>query len=218
MPPKRMRVGILISGRGSNMAALIDAARASDYPAKIVCVISNKASAGGLDIAAQAGIPTKVIAHRDFPDREAFDMAVDAELRRHGVELLCLAGFMRLLTPAFIGRWPDRILNIHPSLLPAFRGLDTHKRAIEAGCKITGCTVHVVRPELDEGPIIAQAAVPIFDDDSEDSLAARILVEEHKLYPAAVRLIAEGRAIIDGMRVRTPDAKQPDDVLRHPAV
>ncbi len=203
----KMRVGVLISGRGSNMAALMAAASDPAYPAEIACVISNKASAAGLLTAADAGIATEVIAHRDFPDRASFDLALDSALRRHGVELVVLAGFMRVLTPVLIDRWPDRILNIHPSLLPAFRGLDTHQRALDAGCKLHGCTVHIVRPELDEGPILAQAAVPVLDDDTEATLAARVLEQEHKLYPAAVAAIAEGRVSIDGMRARIAPAR-----------
>ena len=203
----KMRVGVLISGRGSNMAALMAAASDPAYPAEIACVISNKASAAGLLTAADAGIATEVIAHRDFPDRASFDLALDSALRRHGVELVVLAGFMRVLTPVLIDRWPDRILNIHPSLLPAFRGLDTHQRALDAGCKLHGCTVHIVRPELDEGPILAQAAVPVLDDDTEATLAARVLEQEHKLYPAAVAAVAEGRVSIDGMRARIAPAR-----------
>ncbi len=203
----KMRVGVLISGRGSNMAALIAAAADPAYPAEIACVVSNKASAAGLETAAAAGIPTEVIAHRDFPDRGSFDLALDSALRRHGVELVVLAGFMRVLTPVLIDRWPDRIVNIHPSILPAFRGLDTHQRALDAGCKLHGCTVHIVRPELDEGPILAQAAVPVLDDDTEATLAARVLEQEHKLFPAAIAAIAEGRVTIDGMRARVAPAR-----------
>ena len=197
-----MRVGVLISGRGSNMAALVAAAQAPGYPAEIALVLSNKADAMGLDTARAAGIATSTLSHRDFADRPSFDAGLDAVLRQHGVELVVLAGFMRVLGSDFIARWPDRIVNIHPSLLPAFRGLDTHQRTLDAGCKIAGCTVHIVRPELDEGPILAQASVPVLDDDDEASLAARILAEEHRIYPQAVAMIAEGRLTIDGMRTR----------------
>lgn len=197
-----MRVGILISGRGSNMDALIQAAREPFYPAEIVVVVSNRAAAAGLETARAAGIATAVLAHRDFVGRSDFDGALDDELRRHGVELVALAGFMRILGSEFIGRWPDRIVNIHPSLLPAFRGLDTHQRTLDAGCKVAGCTVHFVRPELDEGPIVAQAAVPVRDDDDAGSLAARILAEEHRIYPQAIAAIAEKRIAIDGLRTR----------------
>lgn len=206
---------MLISGRGSNMQALVRACAAPDYPAEIVLVLSNRADAAGLDFAREAGIPTAVISHRDFPDRAGFDAAMNAEIRRHGAEIICLAGFMRLLDDAFIEDWRDRMINIHPSLLPAFRGLDTHARALEAGVKLAGCTVHYVRPEVDTGPIIAQAAVPVLPDDTPDSLAARILDQEHVIYPMALRLVAEGRVAVDGDRA-TVDAPAPDGTLRNP--
>lgn len=219
MPADRpLRVAVLISGRGSNMAALLKATQAPEFPAEIVCVVSNKASAAGLETARAAGVPTAVISHRDYADRESFDAALDAALRDHGAEMICLAGFMRLLTTGFIERWHDRILNIHPSLLPAFRGLDTHRRAIEAGCKLHGCTVHIVRPELDEGPVIAQAAVPVLDDDDPDRLAARVLEQEHRLYPAALRWFAEGRVEIRGMRVRIAGESHAAGVMTNPIV
>jgi phosphoribosylglycinamide formyltransferase-1 len=201
VPGEPLPVGVLISGRGSNMAALISAAAEPGYPARIACVVSNRAGAPGLEIARAAGIPTQVLLPREFPSRESFDEAVDAELRRHGVQLVCLAGFMRILTPGFIAAWPDRILNVHPSLLPSFRGLHTHERALAAGCRIHGCTVHLVRDELDEGPIIIQAAVPVLDCDDETTLAARVLEQEHRIYPLAVRWLAEGRLRVEGMRV-----------------
>lgn len=213
----KLRIGVLISGRGSNFKALLDATRQPDFPAEIVCVISNKGQAGGLDHAREAGIPAVVVPHTGFSSREAFDIALDEQLRRHKVELVVLAGFMRVLSPEFINRWPDRILNIHPSLLPAFRGLHTHERTIEAGCKIGGCTVHIVRPELDEGPIIAQAAVPVLEGDTPETLAARILEQEHRIYPEAVRLIAEGRVEIDGMIARIRKAAPTPQPLVNPA-
>ncbi len=197
----KLAVGVLISGRGSNMEALARAATAADYPARIAVVIANRADAGGLAAAAAMGIPTEVVASRGRT-REAFEAELLARLRARGVDLVCLAGFMRLLTPGFIAAWPDRLLNVHPSLLPAFRGLDTHARALTAGVKVHGCTVHLVRPELDEGPIVAQAAVAVEDDDTAETLAARVLAAEHRLYPLAVRWLAEGRLRVEGMRVR----------------
>lgn len=216
MTPEPLRIGVLISGRGSNFKALLDATMQPGFPAKIVCVISNKGQAQGLEYARAAGIPAVVVPHTGFPSREGFDIAVDAVLRRHNVEMVCLAGFMRVLSKEFITRWPDRIINIHPSLLPAFRGLHTHERTIEAGCKIAGCTVHVVRPELDEGPIIAQAAVPVLEDDTPQTLAARILEQEHRIYPEAVRLIAEGRVTIDGSVARIQSAAPIGGALANP--
>nr|WP_150287235.1 phosphoribosylglycinamide formyltransferase [Rhabdaerophilum calidifontis] len=198
----RRRTAILISGRGSNMAALIAAARAADFPAEIALVLSNRPEAGGLAIAAAAGIATACIDHRPFgKDRAAFDAAMQAELERRGVEIVCLAGFMRLLTPDFCAAWAGRMINIHPALLPSFKGLDTHTRALAAGVKLHGCTTHFVTPGMDEGPIIAQAAVPVLDDDSEASLSARVLAEEHRLYPETLRLLAAGRLRIEGNRV-----------------
>ncbi|MEW5703610.1 MAG: phosphoribosylglycinamide formyltransferase [Pseudomonadota bacterium] len=194
----RVKVGVLISGRGSNLQALIKACRAPDYPAEIVLVLSNVAGAGGLALAKKAGIPTAVIPHKDFAARAAFDAALDTRLREFGVEIVCLAGFLRLLGRQFTEDWPDRILNIHPSLLPAFPGLDTHRKALEAGVKISGCTVHVVRPELDDGPILVQAALPVADDDTPETLAARVLKLEHRCYPLALRLLASGKVHIAG--------------------
>ena len=191
----RRRVGILISGGGSNMAALIAAAADPAYPAEIAVVVSNRADAGGLARAAAAGVPTAVVDHRPFgKDREAFERAVQAVLLEHRVEVVALAGFMRLLTPWFIGAWPDRLINIHPALLPAYKGLHTHARALADGVKIAGCTVHFVRPEMDVGPIVVQAAVPVLDDDTPDTLAARVLAEEHRIYPLALARVAAGRA------------------------
>ncbi|MEC7574655.1 MAG: phosphoribosylglycinamide formyltransferase, partial [Pseudomonadota bacterium] len=170
----RLKVTVLISGRGSNLQALIDACAKADFPAEIVRVISNEADAGGLDKAAEAGLPTAVVSHRDHPDRPAFEAELDKEIRAAGTELIALAGFMRLLTEGFVDAWRDRLINVHPSLLPAFKGLHTHERAIDAGVRFSGCTVHYVRPAMDEGPIIVQAAVPILADDDADSLGGRV--------------------------------------------
>ena len=189
----KRRVGILISGRGSNMAALIEATRAPDYPAEIVLVISNEPDAAGLSYASSRDVPTAIVNHRDFASRDAFADVLDATLREARVEIVCLAGFMRLLATSFVERWRGRMINIHPSLLPAFKGLNTHARALDAGAKTHGCTVHYVEPELDSGPIILQAEVPVLPGDDEATLAARVLKEEHRLYPAALRLVAEGR-------------------------
>ena len=192
--PKK-RVAVLISGRGSNMTALIEAAQAKDYPAEIVLVVSNRPDAAGLARAREAAIATAVINHRPFgEDREAFERALDDELRQYRIDIVCLAGFMRLLTAWFIGRWRGRILNIHPALLPEFKGLDTHRRALEAGVKRHGATVHFVVEETDAGPIISQQSVPVLQGDTEAALAARVLEIEHRIYPEALRLVAEGRA------------------------
>jgi phosphoribosylglycinamide formyltransferase-1 len=188
---KRVRTGILISGRGTNMSALIEAAKAQDFPAEIALVISNSADAGGLARAAEAGIQTRKVSHREYATREGFEAEIDHVLREADVELVCLAGFMRVLTAGFIAKWQGRLLNIHPSLLPAFRGLHTHEQAIAAGAQIHGCTVHHVVPELDAGPIIAQASVLVLPDDTPDSLAARVLAEEVKLYPLALAKVAK---------------------------
>lgn len=190
----RRRVAVLISGRGSNMASLIEAAQDPAYPAEIVLVVSNRREAGGLERARAAGIATAVVDHKGHPDRASFDAALDATLRQHGIEIVCLAGFMRILTPGFVESWAGRMLNIHPSLLPAFKGTDTHARALAAGVAKHGCTVHFVTPELDSGPIVAQAEVPVLPDDTEDALAARVLAQEHLLYPKALALVASGQA------------------------
>ena len=197
----RTRIAILISGRGSNMVSLIEAAQAPDYPAEIVLVASNRPDAPGLARAAEAGLATAAVDHRAFSDRAAFERALDAELRRHGADLLVLAGFMRVLTPWFVESWAGRMINIHPSLLPLFRGTHTHAQALAAGVRVHGCTVHFVVPELDAGPIVAQAVVPVLPEDDEDSLSARVLVQEHRIYPAALALVASGRASLDGGRV-----------------
>jgi phosphoribosylglycinamide formyltransferase-1 len=194
------RVAILVSGRGSNMAALIDAAAEPDFPAEIVGVISNRPAAGALAIAERAGIATMVVDHKAFPSREAFDEALHAELTGLAPDIVCFAGFMRLLTPGFIARWEGRMLNIHPALLPSFKGLNTHARALEIGVRLHGCTVHLVTAEMDAGPIVAQAAVPVLEDDDEERLAARVLAAEHRLYVRALKAWAEGRARLDDER------------------
>lgn len=196
------RTAILISGRGSNLQALLDAAAAPGYPAKIALVLSNVADAPGLARAAAAGIPTKTISHKGHATREAFDSEIDKALRAHGIELVCLAGFMRVLSDSFVRAWEGRLVNIHPSLLPAFKGLHVHRQVLEAGVTLSGCTVHFVVPELDSGAIIAQAAVPVFADDDEAKLAARTLEAEHKLYPLALGLLASGRVKLENGRAR----------------
>ncbi|MCJ2107599.1 phosphoribosylglycinamide formyltransferase [Methylobacterium sp. E-041] len=201
----RTRVAILISGRGSNMVSLIEAAKAPDYPAEIVLVLSNRPEAGGLAHARSVGIPAHAIDHTTFSDRATFDAALDAELRAAGVELVCLAGFMRIFSAGFAEAWAGRMINIHPSLLPLFKGTHTHAQALAAGVRLHGCTVHYVVPELDAGPIVAQAAVPVRSGDDPDSLAARVIVQEHRLYPAALALVAGGRARLEGERVVIDD-------------
>lgn len=196
----RKRVAVLISGRGSNMAALIAAAQDPAYPAEIAFVLSNRPDAGGLAFAAQRGIATAIVDHARFgKDRAAFEQAMQAELAAQRIDIVCLAGFMRLLTPSFARQWEGRMINVHPALLPAFKGLDTHERALAAGVKIHGATVHFVAPEMDSGPIIAQGAVAVADEDTPDTLAARVLKVEHQIYPLALRLVAQGRThIVDG--------------------
>jgi len=194
----RKRVAVLISGRGSNMAALIEAARDKTYPAEITLVVSNIADAGGLQTAKAEGIATAVVEHKG-KDRAAFERELQSVLERHKIEIVCLAGFMRILTADFVGRWQGRMLNIHPALLPEFKGLDTHKRALAAKATRHGATVHFVVPEMDSGPIVAQGSVPVLADDTEATLAARVLEVEHRIYPQALRLLAEGRlSIKDG--------------------
>jgi phosphoribosylglycinamide formyltransferase 1 len=191
----KKRVAVLISGRGSNMTALIEAAKTQDYPAEIVVVVSNRPDALGLVRAREAGIATALVDHTAFgKDREAFERALDAALQAHRIEIVCLAGFLRLLTPWFVDRWSGRMINIHPALLPRFKGLDTHRRALESGAEEHGATVHFVSVGMDEGPIILQRAVPVLGSDTEASLAARVLEVEHQIYPQALRLVAEGRA------------------------
>jgi phosphoribosylglycinamide formyltransferase-1 len=215
----RKRVAVLISGRGSNMAALIEAAKDKTFPAEIALVVSNVPDAGGLQIARAAGIATEVVDHKAFgKDRAAFEAALQAALTKHRIELVCLAGFMRLLSGDFVKLWPQRLINIHPALLPAFKGLDTHKRALDAGAKVHGATVHFVAAEMDSGPIIAQGAVAVHAGDTEASLAARVLVLEHRIYPLALALVAEGRVrvvdgrcLIDGVPVPDSTALVPSD-------
>lgn len=205
MTKGKKRCVVLISGRGSNLAALLQATQAEDYPAIIAGVISNKADAAGLALARDAGIPTAVVASASHQDREAYDAQLHHVVDQFGPDLLVLAGFMRILTPAFVDRYAGRLINIHPSLLPSFTGLNTHQRALDAGVHLHGCTVHFVTAELDHGPIIAQVAVPVFGDDNAQTLAARVLNEEHRIYPLAVRWFAEGRLTIDSQRVLLSD-------------
>jgi phosphoribosylglycinamide formyltransferase 1 len=193
-------IGILISGRGSNLQAIIDAVAAGRLDARIAVVISNRANAAGLERAARAGIERVVLPHRTYPTREDYDRALVAELRTRGVDLVCLAGFMRLLSATFVEAFPHAVLNVHPSLLPAFPGVDAQRQALDHGVKITGATVHLVTPELDAGPIVVQAPVPVFDDDTVETLAARILVEEHRLYPQAIATVLTDRWRVEGRR------------------
>jgi phosphoribosylglycinamide formyltransferase 1 len=209
----RLRVGVLISGRGSNLQALIDAAADPAYPAEIATVISNRSDAAGLARAASAGIPHHIVADLD---RAAFAAATDRILGETGVALVALAGFMRILDTAFVETWTGRMINIHPSLLPAFPGLHPQRQALAAGVKFSGCTVHFVRAAVDTGPIVAQAIVPVEDDDDEERLAARILAAEHRLYPLAVRLVAEKRLRVDGNRVLVAGAAAPDIAVLNP--
>ena len=212
----KLKIAILVSGRGSNMEALLSAAAAADYPAEIVRVISNRPGAGALEKAQRLGIATEVIDHRAYAERRAFDAEVSAVLEAAGVELVALAGFMRLLNEDFVERWRDRLINIHPSLLPLFPGLDTHERALAAGVKLHGCTVHFVRAELDCGPVIGQAAVPVMEGDDADALAARVLAAEHRLYPLCLRLIAEGRVRVEGERAVIEGPSDDTAVLINP--
>lgn len=205
----RKRVAILISGRGSNMAALIAAAAAPDFPAEIVLVLSDKPDAAGLETARSAGVSVEAVDRKGFADKTAFEAAITQQLEAADVDLICLAGFMRILSSGFVSHWLDRIINIHPSILPAFRGIDTHRRALEAGVKVHGCTVHFVRPEVDDGPIIAQGVIPVLADDTEDSLAERLLAVEHRIFPMALRLVASGAARIEGARVVIEESDNP---------
>ena len=217
----RKRVAVLISGRGSNMAALIEAAKTKDYPAEIALVVSNRPEAGGLLVARAAGIATETVDHTKFSgDRNRFEHELQSLLEKYRIEIICLAGFMRLLTADFLERWQWRILNIHPALLPDFKGLDTHKRVIDAGVKIHGATVHFVVPELDSGPVIAQGAINVRPGDSEEALAVRVLKVEHRIYPLALKLVAEGRVqiknnhtLIDGVPVPNVADLAPTDPI-----
>ena len=215
----RKRVAVLISGRGSNMAALIEAAKNESYPAEIWLVVSNRPQAAGLNLARDAGVATTIVDHTSYgKDREAFEQALQAVLEGAGIELVCLAGFMRLFTPSFVERWHGRMLNIHPALLPAFKGLNTHARALAEGVRIHGATVHFVVPEMDSGPIVVQGAVPVADGDTPDALAARVLTVEHQIYPLALRLVADGRVQLDGTRCRILDGDRSAGMLIVPSV
>ena len=212
------RVGILISGRGSNMAAIVAAAQDPAYPATIACVLSNRPDATGLKTAAAQGIPTLCVDHKHFASREAFEDELNRQLDALDVDFVVLAGFMRVLTERFIGHWDGKLVNIHPSLLPAFPGLHTHRQALAEGVRIHGCTVHFVTPTLDHGPIIIQAAVPVLDSDDEATLAARVLRQEHLIYPQAVRWFAAGQLSLADGRVRLADEMADSAVLTAPAL
>jgi phosphoribosylglycinamide formyltransferase-1 len=214
--PARRRTAVLISGRGSNLQALLAHCARPEASAQIALVISNQPAAGGLAHARAAGIATAVVDHRPHPSRESFEAEIDRALKDHAVEMVCLAGFMRILTAGFVDRWRDRLLNIHPSLLPAFRGLDTHRRALEAGVRLHGCTVHFSRAAVDAGPIIVQAALPVRQDDTPDSLAARVLALEHRCYPLALELVAAGRTRVVDERVVIASGSAPDLALINP--
>lgn len=213
---ERVRTAVLISGSGTNLQALLDAAAHPDFPAQIVLVLSNKADAYGLERAKKAGVETCVLSHKDYPNREAFDDAMHEVLVKHHVEIVCLAGFMRLLTEHFVNRWFGKMINIHPSLLPSFKGLHTHERAIEEGVRFAGATVHFVVPEMDAGPIIIQSAVPILQEDDADALRARVLHSEHQIYPLALRLLASDKLRIEGQRVRVLDGVPHEEALINP--
>jgi phosphoribosylglycinamide formyltransferase 1 len=213
-----VKTAILISGRGSNMAALMQAVRREHFPAAIALVASNNPGAAGLARAEAAGIATAVIDHRDFPERAEFDAAIDATLKEAEIELVCLAGFMRLLGPAFVEEWRNRLINIHPSLLPAFSGVRTHERALAAGVRVHGATVHFVREGMDEGPIIAQAAVPVLEGDTAETLADRVLAVEHRIYPAALEWVASGRARVVAEKVVLGEARDGTGQLFSPAL
>lgn len=214
--PKK-RVAVLISGRGSNMEALIGACAQDTFPAHIVSVVSNRPDAAGLTKAASAGLSTKLIDHKAYDSRESFEDALHQHLVDVGAEIVCLAGFMRLLSASFVERWDGRMLNIHPSLLPAFKGLDTHERALETGVRFHGCTVHFVSADMDAGPIITQAVTPVRSDDTPETLGARVLTMEHAIYPHALRLVAEDRTRIHAGCVMIKDAVVPDGSLMNPA-
>ena len=213
-----LKIAVMISGRGSNLQALIEDCAQPGHPAEIVLVVSNNAEAKGLESAAAAGIPSQVIDHRDFEGREDFETALDSALSEAGVELVCLAGFMRLLTEVFVGRWRDRLINIHPSLLPAFKGINIHERVIAAGARFSGCTTHFVRVSMDDGPIIVQSVVPVRPDDTAETLAARVIATEHRCYPLAVRLIAEGRVRVRNELVLIDGASAAAGVMINPAL
>lgn len=213
----RRRVAVLISGGGSNLQALIEATAHATASAQIALVISNRADALGVRRAEQAGIPATVIEHDDFATRAAFEAEIDARLHQAKIELVCLAGFMRVLTEDFVEAWRDRMLNIHPSLLPAFRGLHTHERALAAGVQVHGCTVHLVRPELDHGPILVQGVAPVLADDTLERLGNRVLELEHRCYPVALELLTSDRVAIEGERVTVHDERPGERLVLHPA-
>ncbi|MGF1606738.1 MAG: phosphoribosylglycinamide formyltransferase [Rhodothalassiaceae bacterium] len=214
----RRRVAVLVSGRGSNLQALIDAAKAPDYPAEIICVISNRPQAYALRRADEAGLEPLVLDHKAFADRDQFEEALQAALKERRIDLVCLAGFMRLLNAEFVAKWRDRMLNIHPSLLPAFKGLHTHERVLEEGVRFTGATVHFVRPEMDSGPIIAQSVVAVHPGDTKEDLAVRVLAQEHLLYAEALRLVASGAVRVRGDKVIVTGAGAPDQALINPVI
>ena len=211
-----LKIAVMISGRGSNLQALIDSCAAEEHPAEIALVVSNNAQSHGLGRAARAGIAARVIAHGDFAAREDFEDVIDAALTESEVELVCLAGFMRLLTESFVNRWRDRLINIHPSLLPAFKGINVHERVIAAGARFSGCTAHFVRPTMDDGPIIVQSVIPVLADDTAETLAARVVATEHQCYPLAVRLIAEGRVRVRNERVLIDGTRPAEGVMINP--
>ena len=213
----RRRVAILISGRGTNMGALMEAAKDPAYPAEIALVLSNRPAAAGLARAKENGIATAVLNHKEHASRESFDFALDTKLKASGIEIVCLAGFMRLLTQDFVEAWRDRMINIHPSLLPLFPGLDTHEKALAAGMKLHGCTAHFVRAAVDSGPIIAQGAVPVLAGDTAETLAARVLTAEHRIYPLALSLVASGKArVVDEKVVVDAPGAEAEGVLVAP--
>ncbi len=211
-----MKFAVLISGRGSNLQALIDACRDETCPGEIVLVVSNKAGVQGLERAREAGIPTQTFDPKAYADRETFDEAMSTAIKDAGAHFICLAGYMRLLSDGFVRQWRDKLINIHPSLLPAYKGLHVHERMIEDGARFAGCTVHFVRPTLDEGPIIAQAVVPVHPDDTPDDLAGRILKQEHILYPMVLKLIAQGRVRLSTERVLIDRHTPPEGTLMNP--
>ncbi len=215
---RKLKLGVMISGSGSNLQVLIDACSQKGYPAQITVVISNRPDAKGLERAKNAGIEAICIDHTAYDDRASFEDAIHNCLNEYCVELVCLAGFMRILNADFVNRWKDRMINIHPSLLPSYKGLHTHARAIEDGVRFGGCTIHFVRPEMDDGPIIMQAAVPISETETEDSLAAKILRYEHEMYPAAVRLIAEGKVRVSARKCVFKDVDLDTAGLINPAI
>ena len=214
---RKLKLAVMISGSGTNLQAIIDACNTADYPAEIMVVISNRPLAKGLDRARASGIKAVCIDHTQYDDRTVFEADIHACLKENNVELVCLAGFMRLLGSDFVGRWKDRMINIHPSLLPSYKGLHTHQRAIEDGARFGGCTLHFVRPEMDDGPIIMQAAVPIAPEDTEESLIQKVLVQEHIIYKAGIRMIAEGCVRVSGRRCVFKDTNWPQGSLISPA-